>query len=234
MGPDGNVYVSDSQNHRIQVFSPTGSFLRMWGQSGTSAGQVFNPGDVTTTPAGNLAVLDGTSRVQEFRVDGTFVRELGDAHLRDNADVAFGPSGAMYVSGYLASLTRGIAKYGIAAPSTPTPPSNPSDPGASQVGQIKVSKKPVKVRKRTVSLRVVCPESATEGCRGVARIRVGKKAITTKRGYSVTSGKTAQVKLKVTRKGMRKVKRKPTVAMAELSAPGATKPSVTKKIKIRR
>jgi DNA-binding beta-propeller fold protein YncE len=30
----GNVYVADFENHRVQVFSPEGRFLRKWGSEG--------------------------------------------------------------------------------------------------------------------------------------------------------------------------------------------------------
>ena len=31
LGPDGNVYVLDPFNSRVQVFAPDGTFLREWG-----------------------------------------------------------------------------------------------------------------------------------------------------------------------------------------------------------
>ena len=32
VGPDGRVYVSDSQNARVQVFGPTGTYVRQFGK----------------------------------------------------------------------------------------------------------------------------------------------------------------------------------------------------------
>ena len=34
VGKDGSVYVTDTWNHRIQVFTPDGKFIRMWGYFG--------------------------------------------------------------------------------------------------------------------------------------------------------------------------------------------------------
>ena len=34
IGPDNNVYVADTDNHRIQVFGTDGAFLRQWGEEG--------------------------------------------------------------------------------------------------------------------------------------------------------------------------------------------------------
>ncbi|NIT36042.1 MAG: hypothetical protein GTN49_06010 [candidate division Zixibacteria bacterium] len=41
---NGDVYVVDADNHRIQYFTPTGSFLGKWGTRGTGDGQFDNPG----------------------------------------------------------------------------------------------------------------------------------------------------------------------------------------------
>ena len=36
LGPDGNLYVADACNHRIQVFTRDGEFVRCWGAAGAS------------------------------------------------------------------------------------------------------------------------------------------------------------------------------------------------------
>src|SRR6516162_3034686 len=36
LGPDGNLYVADACNHRIQVFSTSGTFIRAWGTQGSN------------------------------------------------------------------------------------------------------------------------------------------------------------------------------------------------------
>ncbi len=37
IAPNGNVYVTDTQNHRVQYFSPEGSFRGKWGSAGSGA-----------------------------------------------------------------------------------------------------------------------------------------------------------------------------------------------------
>jgi uncharacterized protein (TIGR03663 family) len=81
---DGNVYVSDTWNHRIQKFDGLGNFLTMWGQFGSTGGELGQPGlfygprALTVGKDGNLHVVDtGNKRVQSFALDGEFVAQYG-------------------------------------------------------------------------------------------------------------------------------------------------------------
>jgi streptogramin lyase len=80
----GNLYVADTQNHRIQVFSPSGRFLRKWGHnggdgtSGTGAGEFNQPRDLSLDAFGNVWVADHENkRVQKFTRDGRFLGRWG-------------------------------------------------------------------------------------------------------------------------------------------------------------
>jgi uncharacterized protein (TIGR03663 family) len=78
LGPDGNLYVADSQNHRIEVVTPAGKFVRAWGTKGTDPGQFNEPWGVAVSAQGNVYVADTWNhRVQEFTTDGKFVRAWG-------------------------------------------------------------------------------------------------------------------------------------------------------------
>src|SRR5205807_7670360 len=46
LGPDGNLYVADACNHRIQVFTTDGDFVRSFGSSGRDIGELSYPYDV--------------------------------------------------------------------------------------------------------------------------------------------------------------------------------------------
>ncbi len=62
---DGNVYVADSCNHRVQVFSPEGRLLRMHGRPGQGPGEFSYPYDVRVDGLGYQYVCEfGNSRVQ--------------------------------------------------------------------------------------------------------------------------------------------------------------------------
>ena len=58
VAPDGTVYVTDTGNKRVQVFTADGAFLRMWGSGGASPGQLDEPVGIAIGPDGNLYVAD--------------------------------------------------------------------------------------------------------------------------------------------------------------------------------
>lgn len=67
LGVDGadRVYVADSCNHRIQIFSREGTFLRAHGRAGEGRGEFSYPYDVRVDAAGLQFVCEyGNSRVQ--------------------------------------------------------------------------------------------------------------------------------------------------------------------------
>jgi DNA-binding beta-propeller fold protein YncE len=72
LGPDGLVYVSDADNHRVQVFTPDGAFVRSFGSLGTGPGQFTIPFDLMVDADGNVIVLDdGAERITKLAPDGT-------------------------------------------------------------------------------------------------------------------------------------------------------------------
>jgi outer membrane protein assembly factor BamB len=74
VAPDGKVYVSDSDNHRVQVFSADGKFVRQFGSFGTAAGQFALPFDLSVDATGNVYVLDDILlRISKFGPDGRFL-----------------------------------------------------------------------------------------------------------------------------------------------------------------
>jgi hypothetical protein len=74
----GNIYVSDTQNHRIQVFDSSGAYVSKFGSSGTAEGQFANPLGIAFDSTGNIYVADNQNyRVQKFDSDHNFVKMWG-------------------------------------------------------------------------------------------------------------------------------------------------------------
>jgi DNA-binding beta-propeller fold protein YncE len=78
-GPDGEeLYITDSCNHRLQVWSKDGKHLRNIGESGSPLGQFRFPYGLTQDKEGNLIVTEyGNTRVQRLKPDGTPIDSWG-------------------------------------------------------------------------------------------------------------------------------------------------------------
>ncbi|MEE8638772.1 MAG: 6-bladed beta-propeller, partial [bacterium] len=74
VAPNGNVYIGDRGNHRMQYFTATGSFLGKWGSFGTGDGQFNSLTGARAAPNGNMYVADtGNHRMQYFTSSGSFL-----------------------------------------------------------------------------------------------------------------------------------------------------------------
>lgn len=74
----GNVYVVDSNNSRIQKFSPNGTFITKWGKFGTGNGEFINPWDIAVDKYDNVYVTEiSNHRIQKFDSNGHFLKSWG-------------------------------------------------------------------------------------------------------------------------------------------------------------
>ena len=98
---NGNVLVADTNNGRIEKFSPTGAFLNIIGTKGSGHGQLGEPNGVAVDGAGNIYVaeVDSNHRVQELAPDGTFIAEWkGPAPgFYGPRRIAIGPNASIYI-----------------------------------------------------------------------------------------------------------------------------------------
>ena len=80
LGPDGNLYVADRYNHRVQVFDQDGNFIRQFGNYGSGNGEFNELTGIHVTPDGKVYVSEwGNNRVQVFDAQGKFIRSMGQA-----------------------------------------------------------------------------------------------------------------------------------------------------------
>ncbi len=101
----GNVYVADTANNRIQVFSSNGTFISTWGRYGTANGTFNQPAGITVdSSSGNVYVADTDNhRIQVFSSNGTFISTWGvygidEIGMRFPEGIAIDQEGNVYVA----------------------------------------------------------------------------------------------------------------------------------------
>jgi len=75
---DGNLYVCDTLNNRIEIFDADGQFIKTFGKSGDGPGYFARPKGVTIDVDGNIWVADGLQdRVQVFNQENQLLITFG-------------------------------------------------------------------------------------------------------------------------------------------------------------
>lgn len=98
VGAEGEVFVADFGNERIQVFGPDLKYVRGWGGHGQALGEFAQPGAVAVGPTGEVYVADTWNhRVQAFSANGKFVREWAPG-MYGPRGIAVDSKGSVYVA----------------------------------------------------------------------------------------------------------------------------------------
>jgi sugar lactone lactonase YvrE len=76
--PEGNLYVADTWNNRIQIFDADGNFISSFGKAGDGPGYFSRPKGVAIDGDGHVWVADGMQdRVQVFTKEGQLLISFG-------------------------------------------------------------------------------------------------------------------------------------------------------------
>ncbi|MDQ2624835.1 MAG: Ig-like domain repeat protein [Actinomycetota bacterium] len=129
-GPDRQLYVADSGNHRIQVVeSHDGQSVRGWGGWGDGPAQFADPYGIAVGPDGSVYVTDSArNSISKFSADGSFITSWPSlpagypGHTPWGIDV--GPDGNVYVihfggGGVVVYTPDGERVTSYAVPGTP-------------------------------------------------------------------------------------------------------------------
>lgn len=74
----GNAWVADTSNNRVQQFNPKGEYLTKFGSLGSGNGQFYAPSGIAIDSKGNIWVVDsGNNRVQQFNSKGEYITKFG-------------------------------------------------------------------------------------------------------------------------------------------------------------
>jgi DNA-binding beta-propeller fold protein YncE len=80
----GNIWVTDTNNNRVQKFNNTGVFQSTSGTLGTGNGQFNQPWGITIDGSGNFLVTDsGNCRVQKFNSSFTYQSQFGSCGINN-------------------------------------------------------------------------------------------------------------------------------------------------------
>src|SRR3954447_11907145 len=99
----GNLYVADSYNHRVQRITPAGE-VSVLGRRGTGPGEFLNPQAVVTDGALGFYVLEqGGCRIQRYGPNGEWqgavgCRGSGWGQMSAPMAMARGPCGSLFVA----------------------------------------------------------------------------------------------------------------------------------------
>lgn len=98
VGPSGDVYLADSENHRLQHFAPTGAFLGAWGWDVIPSGQ---PGDAGSTYERCPATAANTAGACQAGQPGAALGQFGEDKFIGSVGpvaVAVGADGTVFIA----------------------------------------------------------------------------------------------------------------------------------------
>jgi DNA-binding beta-propeller fold protein YncE len=78
---DGNLYVTDTMNSRVEIFDAEGNFISTFGKPGDAPGYLFRPKGIAVDCDGHIWVADQyQDRLQVFNREGQLLTYIGDTH----------------------------------------------------------------------------------------------------------------------------------------------------------
>ena len=120
MAPNGDLYVVDGGNFRVQVFRPDGSFAGQMGSIGNRTGQFSRPKGIDTDADGNVYVADSAfGNFQIFNASGQLLMFIGNRGTDGGPGMFMLPSGlAVDEDGRVYMVDQYFSKVDVFRPAT--------------------------------------------------------------------------------------------------------------------
>lgn len=94
IGKNGQIYVVDGGNFRVQIFDRDGKYLQSFGSVGKQLGNFARPKEIAADRDGNVYVVDAAfGNFQIFNADGDLLMFIGERSERDGPAHYMLPSG---------------------------------------------------------------------------------------------------------------------------------------------
>ncbi len=103
VAPNGNIYVTDSGNDRVEIFNSKGEYHGQFGKNGSGNSEFSIPRGIAVATNGDVFVTDmGNHRVQEFRTNNEFITAFGKkgsepGEFEHDNSIALNSNGNAYV-----------------------------------------------------------------------------------------------------------------------------------------
>ncbi len=117
VAPNGDVYVADTKDNRVEEYSATDSYIASFGKEGTGNGEFKAPEGIAVNGNGDVYVADtGNNRVQEFEESGKYLAQFGNSGSTEErvtkpSGVAVAPNGDVWVVN--GSKTEELGSYRV-------------------------------------------------------------------------------------------------------------------------
>jgi RHS repeat-associated protein len=128
IGAEGDVYVADTGNNRVEELSAAGKYVGVFGKEGSGNGQLKAPDGIATDSAGDVWVADSANnRIEAFSKTGTFLQTFGkegasEGQLKSPKGVSVDLEGDVWVAdsgnSNIQEWTAHGSGYGLGTPNT--------------------------------------------------------------------------------------------------------------------
>lgn len=251
-GPVGSIWFTRSSSGTIFTSPNNGSVGYLDAATGATriwqTGSRTAPQDLVKGPDNQMWFTNGGAAPGIGHISADGVGAITAVGNYAPTSLTFGPDGAIWftdaknnvivrvTTDQLQTTTIDLGdNVTMIAPAVTPPPPPPA--GAAQVGALPKVKGVLPVRKGKLKVAVRCPAAAAAGCAGRVGLDLAKggKALARPKAYQAAAGKKATVTVKLTKKGLARLRVGKVVKVrVELTAAGSSKVVSSRTVKVRR